>query len=349
MEKIDRLFGRSVNSVALSACIAVAVPVVAFAFMAMVQPLPKCPNNLIPAAWDKCQGLSTLGNGTKYFGEFRQGELNGVGTFVFTNRDTYVGEVKVGLPTGKGTYTFANGDTYVGTFTDLKLNGLGTSTFADGSKYVGEFKDDLRDGHGSYTYRNGNVYVGDFKNNMRNGRGTLTYAASGEKYVGEFVDDKRDGEGTLRARDGSVLADGIWDKGKFWAPRPDDVGEIKMKSVSGGYSVPVRFNHAITLEAIVDSGAADLVVPAYVLKTLISTKTVTQNDMMEQATVVIADGSEMATQRFRIRSLQVGNRVLENVIATTAPDTASILLGQSVLKKFSSWSIDNQRQMLVLK
>jgi hypothetical protein len=99
----------------------------------------------------------------------------------------------------------------------------------------------------------------------------------------------------------------------------------------------------------VDSGASDLVVPAYLLKTLMNAKSVSKKDMRDQITIVLADGSEMISQRFLIKTLQVGNRVLENVMASTAPDTASILLGQSVLKKFPSWSIDNQRQMLVLQ
>jgi hypothetical protein len=96
---------------------------------------------------------------------------------------------------------------------------------------------------------------------------------------------------------------------KFWAALPNDKGEIKMKSVGGVYTVPVRFNDAITLDATVDSGAADVIVPAYILKTLINAKTVTQKDLLDRTTILIANGSEMATQRFRIRYLQVGNRV----------------------------------------
>lgn len=342
-----RVLGRSVSSVALSAWVAVALPAAAFLFMA-IAPLPPCPNNRIAAEWDKCEGLSTLVNGTKYFGEFSQGKLNGVGTFVFTNNDKYVGEVRDGVPTGTGTYTYANGDSYIGKFTDLRLNGSGTSVFADGSKYVGEFKDDLRDGQGTYAYSNGDLYVGGFKNNMRNGRGTLTYA-NGTKFFGNFVDEKRHGDGTSYAADGTVVIDGIWDKDKFWAARPDDKGEIKMKSVAGTYTVPIRFNDAITLEAVVDSGATDLVVPAHLFKTLIAAKTITEKDMMGQGKYRIADGSEMASQRFRIKSLLIGNRVLENVAAITAPDGAIILLGQSVLKKFNTVSMDNKRQTLVLK
>jgi hypothetical protein len=311
-------------------------------FMVVEKPdLPFCSRNLTSEAWDKCEAVLTLTNGTKYFGEFSKGKPNGVGEFVFTNEDRYAGEIRDGLPSGRGSLTYANGDTYVGSFSNGELNGSGTLTLLGGGKYVGAFRGGLRDGQGTFYYRDGSVYVGGFKNNMRNGRGTLT-SASGAKYVGEFVDDRRDGKGTSYAADGSVLSDGVWDKDKF-------KGEITIKSVSGVYTFPVRFNDTVTLDAIVDSGAANVVVPDYVFKTLLNANTVTENDLMGTSTLIIADGSKMASQRFRIRSLQVGNRVLENVEASTAPDNAPILLGQSALKKFSSWSIDNKRGTLVLK
>ena len=41
--------------------------------------------------------------------------------------------------------------------------------------------------------------------------------------------------------------------------------------------------------------------------------------------------------------------MLENVVGSIAPVTGSLLLGQSFLSRFSSWSIDNQRQALILR
>jgi len=43
------------------------------------------------------------------------------------------------------------------------------------------------------------------------------------------------------------------------------------------------------------------------------------------------------------------NRVLENVRASVAPSSAAPLLGQTFLQRFSSWSIDNERQVLLLR
>jgi hypothetical protein len=63
----------------------------------------------------------------------------------------------------------------------------------------------------------------------------------------------------------------------------------------------------------------------------------------------IADGSTFRSRTFFIRSLKIGNTVLENVKASLAFGRGFPLLGQSLLQRFSSWSIDNDRQVLVLK
>jgi hypothetical protein len=46
--------------------------------------------------------------------------------------------------------------------------------------------------------------------------------------------------------------------------------------------------------------------------------------------------------------LTVGDKTLQNVTASLAPVNGPLLLGQSFLSRFKSWSIDNQRQVLYL-
>jgi hypothetical protein len=60
------------------------------------------------------------------------------------------------------------------------------------------------------------------------------------------------------------------------------------------------------------------------------------------------DGSKVPSERFVICSLKVGNATLENVAASIAPVTGSLLLGQSFLGRFDSWSLDNTRHALIL-
>jgi hypothetical protein len=48
-------------------------------------------------------------------------------------------------------------------------------------------------------------------------------------------------------------------------------------------------------------------------------------------------------------SIWVGDVVLENVTASVAPSQGSLLLGQSFLSRFKSWSIDNAIHELLLE
>jgi tetratricopeptide (TPR) repeat protein len=124
---------------------------------------------------------------------------------------------------------------------------------------------------------------------------------------------------------------------------------VKMTPVGGVFLVPVRFNETITLNAIVDSGASDVSVPADIVLTLMRSNTVTEADFLGEKTYVLADGSRVPSRQFRIKSLRVGNKTIQNVIATVASINADVLLGQSFLSKFRSWSLDNEKHALVLR
>lgn len=89
-------------------------------------------------------------------------------------------------------------------------------------------------------------------------------------------------------------------------------------------------------------------IPADVVSTLMRTGTIQESDFVGEKTYRLADGSTVPSATFLIRSLKVGNRVLENVLGSAASGKADLLLGQSFLSRFNSWSIDNKRQVLLL-
>jgi predicted aspartyl protease len=82
--------------------------------------------------------------------------------------------------------------------------------------------------------------------------------------------------------------------------------------------------------------------------TLIRTGTLSDTDFIGHEIYQLADGSRVPSETFRIRVLKVGDREIENVTGSIARVEGSLLLGQSFLKRFKSWSIDNQRQVLLL-
>ena len=123
---------------------------------------------------------------------------------------------------------------------------------------------------------------------------------------------------------------------------------VPMQRRGGLYVVPVLINDAITLDFIVDSGASDVRIPADVVMTLMRTGSLTASDFLGQKTYVLADGSTVPSQTFRIRSLKVGNKVLENVNGSTS-EKGFLLLGQSFLSRFKSWSVDNNKHVLIFE
>jgi hypothetical protein len=124
---------------------------------------------------------------------------------------------------------------------------------------------------------------------------------------------------------------------------------VPLESEGGTYVVPVLINNAITLNFVVDSGATDVSIPADVVMTLVRTGTLKGDDFIGNQTYALADGSTVPSATFRIKSLTVGNKAVENVTAGIAPVQGTLLLGQSFLNRFSSWSIDNTKHALVLK
>lgn len=117
----------------------------------------------------------------------------------------------------------------------------------------------------------------------------------------------------------------------------------------GIYKVPVLINGSLILNFIVDSGAADVVIPIDVVMTLIRTGTLQKSDFLGSQTYRLADGSSIPSETFRIRELKVGGRIVHNVVGSVANVKGFLLLGQSFLTKFNKISFDYGRHLLVLE
>jgi hypothetical protein len=97
---------------------------------------------------------------------------------------------------------------------------------------------------------------------------------------------------------------------------------IQLERQGGTYMVPVRINDAITLNFVLDSGAADVAIPVDVFLTLTRTGTVKKSDFIGKGTYVLADGSEQPSERFLLHELRIGDHVIRNVVANVAPSKA---------------------------
>lgn len=123
---------------------------------------------------------------------------------------------------------------------------------------------------------------------------------------------------------------------------------IPLKPSGGILVLPVVINSRITLDFVLDSGAADVSIPLDVFSTLRRTGTISEGDLLPATTYTLADGSVHRQMRFRIQSLKVGSLELRGVVGSVSPPQGELLLGQSFLRRLRSWSIDNQLGVLII-
>lgn len=126
------------------------------------------------------------------------------------------------------------------------------------------------------------------------------------------------------------------------------VDAIKLEPGNGTFLVPVQINGKMTLNFVLDSGAADVAIPADVVQMLTRAGTVSSADFIGTKTYVLADGSKLPSEAFIVHELRVGNHVVNNVTASVVPIQGKLLLGQSLLSRFPAWTIDNKQHALVI-
>jgi aspartyl protease family protein len=124
---------------------------------------------------------------------------------------------------------------------------------------------------------------------------------------------------------------------------------IPLDAFGGVYVVPGVVNGVMNAKFLVDTGASVVGLPAGAVKSLVDAGFIAQTDFLGERTVGIANGSTIQAQFLRLRSLQVGNVIVEDVEANVLPDSAPLLLGQSFLRRLKSWSMDSTAHTLTIE
>ncbi len=124
---------------------------------------------------------------------------------------------------------------------------------------------------------------------------------------------------------------------------------VKLIKKNGIYSVPCEINGKLT-SFYFDTGASDLTISINFFKDAVEQGILEVSDLLpEIVNYKVANGEVSIGRRINIRELKIGNLLLENILATVVADSsAPLLLGQSVLKQFGSYTIDNTTSTLII-
>ncbi len=123
--------------------------------------------------------------------------------------------------------------------------------------------------------------------------------------------------------------------------------EIPLTRDGAVYRVPVTLNGWLVRPFIVDSGSADVQVSSDVLFALFPRGSAPPR-YLPGGSYRLADGRVVRSRRVLIPSLRVGDHEFRQVAASISGPGTPLLLGQNVLGRLGTWSIDNRRSTLVL-
>jgi len=123
----------------------------------------------------------------------------------------------------------------------------------------------------------------------------------------------------------------------------------RFQRMGGVFALPATINGGPKSYFIVDSGAANVQIPEEVAEEMKRNGTIGDADFLGQRRFILADGSGLQQRVFRIRTLQIGDRTMENVLAAVGAPRSRALLGQSFLRRLSWWKIDNVKNALELE
>ena len=122
--------------------------------------------------------------------------------------------------------------------------------------------------------------------------------------------------------------------------------EVAMQKENGVYKVPVSIN-GNPMNFILDTGASLISISSTEAEFLMKQGTITADDIVGQSRFQDANGDITPGSIIRLKSVQIGDRVLENVHANVVSGSkAPLLLGQSALSQFGKISVDYRRNIV---
>lgn len=143
------------------------------------------------------------------------------------------------------------------------------------------------------------------------------------------------GEPVASYRDTIIPSSSIPDRQRPAGPRT-----VRMRQEGGVYFIPARINGQ-ELEFVFDTGASFVSISQLEATLLWKNGKLTEEDVKGEIQTSIADGSIKNNTHVILRTVEVAGVTLHNIDAVVSENmTSPLLLGQSVMSQFGSFTMD---------
>ena len=124
---------------------------------------------------------------------------------------------------------------------------------------------------------------------------------------------------------------------------------VASRMYSGTYEIPCSVN-GLSLKMVFDTGASDVTISAVEANFMLKNGYLSEDDVKGKNRYMTASGDIHEGTILRLKEVQLGDTVLKNIEASVVHNQkAPLLLGQSVLEKFGTITIDNVNSKLLIK
>jgi hypothetical protein len=127
-----------------------------------------------------------------------------------------------------------------------------------------------------------------------------------------------------------------------------DIDTVNIITVNAMTKLKVKIGSFVYIW-LLDSGATDLLISDSLATQMMEQHLFSEKDFLGNATYNVANGKEVNCKVYKINNVQIGKFTIDNIMLATSPDVQDYLLGKSFLNKFSRWTIDNRRELLILE
>lgn len=137
---------------------------------------------------------------------------------------------------------------------------------------------------------------------------------------------------------------------------PEELSSVDIVAVpfieNGGVKyIEVELNRTFTVRMILDSGCSGALISVAEAQHLYSKGVLTDEDFVGKSKSMIADGSIVENMVVNLREVIIGGKIIcPNVQATVSSNAlAPLLLGNEVLNRTASYTVDNQNKTINFK
>lgn len=130
-----------------------------------------------------------------------------------------------------------------------------------------------------------------------------------------------------------------------------DEVSVPFEEQRGVKVIDVTVNGQFTVKMILDSGCSGTLISIAEAKYLYEKGCFTKDDILGECQAQIADGSIVENMVINLKKLVIGGKIpCSNVTATVSSNAqAPLLLGNEVLNRVPSYTVDNQNKLIKFK